>query len=76
MRMTEDKKYMVLTLYDGKNYREEERRNTRGDDRSYPHNEDKFRNFEAGKLTFMGESFDTNLAKKWIDAIKSYIILT
>jgi len=42
MRMTEDKKYMVLTLYDGKNYREEERRNTRRDNRSYPHNEDKF----------------------------------
>jgi len=38
-------------------------------------NEDKFRNFEAGKLTFMGESFDTNVAKKWIDAIKNYIIL-
>jgi len=33
----------------------------------------KFRNFENGILTFMGEKFDTREAIKWIDAIKDYI---
>lgn len=34
----------------------------------------KFRNFENGKLTFMGEEFDTKEAIKWINAIKDYIV--
>jgi lipopolysaccharide export system permease protein len=42
MKMTEDKKYMVLTLYDGINYREDEN-NSRNPDNSYPHYEDKFK---------------------------------
>ncbi|MBN1821163.1 MAG: LptF/LptG family permease [Prolixibacteraceae bacterium] len=41
MRMTADKKYMVLTLYHGKNYREEPNRNRR-DDRRFPRYVDEF----------------------------------
>lgn len=42
MRMTEDKKYMVLTLYDGINYREGDP-NSRNIDNSFPHYEDRFK---------------------------------
>jgi lipopolysaccharide export system permease protein len=40
--MTEDKKYMVLTLYDGINYREGDP-NSRNIDNSFPHYEDRFK---------------------------------
>lgn len=42
IKMTEDKKYMVLTLYNGINYREGES-NNRGSDNNYPRYEDKFK---------------------------------
>jgi lipopolysaccharide export system permease protein len=42
LKMTEDKKYMVLTLYDGVNYTEEEV-NNRAKVRTYPRREDRFK---------------------------------
>ncbi len=41
LEMTEDRKYMVFTLYSGINYVEEQSRNNSGK-RTYPHREDRF----------------------------------
>lgn len=42
IKITEDKKFMVLNLYDGVNYSEEETRNRRSE-KTYPYRRDKFK---------------------------------
>ncbi|HKL08244.1 MAG TPA: LptF/LptG family permease, partial [Bacteroidales bacterium] len=56
LRITEDKKYMVLNLYNGVNYTEERTRNRRADDK-YPYQRNRF---EEQTLRVKVKGFDFN----------------
>ncbi|MFW5830930.1 MAG: LptF/LptG family permease, partial [Prolixibacteraceae bacterium] len=56
VKITEDKKYMVMNLYDGANYSEEESKQ-RGSDQTYPYRRD---NFEEQTVRIELRGFDFN----------------
>lgn len=56
VKITEDKKYMVMNLYDGANYSEEES-NQRGRDQTYPYRRD---NFEEQTVRIELRGFEFN----------------